>query len=636
MRNVTNVLPDPQRLTWTPDSNAAFGLIKTTIAIGRACERIGISMALSAVVISTALAMGCGQERDNAFTESITAAQTITSTGTLNYDNECYNNSVPLPPRWGVSTFGNGTDGMTWKDNGTYGDTFFNIDGGHIYYAKSTQGICVINAHSTSGCGGGGTFDLICQGLNGKACFWEGMQSPNPPNTAISLLPTFLKGGTDLETGTPTLTSCPNCHAGENAFIAHEAPNHALNLGSLWMLPAPGHYMNPLVKADSIQNPVPSATQFAGWPGSPSGCLTCHVAGTGGRFPSLSSYARNANTAPDGDFCHVLQKVTNLPGASSGMPPTSTCDPNMNNCAAQTDPFVQEMLARCFFPVDPGTNPVLSSRGTGQLELFITSHGQVRVKTFNNGWSDWAAMPSLPSDDPAVTSPAAVSWGIQQGSSQRTDVFVVAQDGILFHNSRTTQGWQPSWDPIDCCLNSAPTVASWAANRLDVFGSVKEIDIDHNVLWHIVWDGNVWSGPETLFTGTAITSAPAAVSWSSNRIDLVARSSTGGVNQFVYSYGWTGPFPIGGNIDAGTNPGISSWGAGRLDIFAVTSGQVNLLTFANGWGTWGPVLSPNAAAGVGAVSWGTNRIDILTNDSGGTVFQGYSTSPPTFNGWYGI
>jgi hypothetical protein len=593
----------------------------------------GLVTALGAMAIS-ALAMSCGNQVDssdplNLDVETVIAAQTITSMGTTAYNNECSNstNKVPLPPLWGTTKLGDGLNN-TWKDNQIYTDAYVFGGGGHIYYSinqsAATPGICVINAHFQMSCTADapGTFDVICQGTNGKACFWEGVLGTDPPSTTMNLFPT-LKGGTDLNTNEPTVTSCTNCHAGDNVFIAHQAPGHPLNLGSLWN---PSSWMNPLVKGGSVQNPAPPANQFLGFPASTSNCTGCHVQGNGGRFPKLSAYQPPV-PAGDASFCKLLDVITNRPGDQSGMPPSGTC-PN-GNCAAQTDPFVKQMLERCYHGVDAGTTPAISSRGAQQLEVFATSHGQVRVKkyddTFNQGWFAWADLPALPAGVTAVSSPAATSW-----DSTRTDVFVRGSDGRLYHQWRNSGDWSGVWEQLDSGISTGPSVTNWGPGRLDIFA------LQNGIMWH-KWYQNGWYGPETLFTNVPLSSPPAAVAWAAGRIDIVARRSAGNVNQFFYSGGWFGPFDIGGSTNNGATLGISTWGVNRLDIFAVSGSQVKRRSFINVWDPgWTNVLGATntSGQGVGAVSWGTNRIDIVTNDDG-TVLQGFSNapSPPSFTGW---
>jgi hypothetical protein len=467
----------------------------------------GFATALGAVALAT-LAAGCDPQvtpGDPAApeVETVRSAQTIISTGTAAYDTECENNLVPLPPPWGTKSLGDGTSG-SWKSTGPYNDTYLDFDGGAIYYAKMTApaGICVINAHTSSGsCG---SFDLICQGANGKACFWEGNQSPTPPTTPIALLPSFLQGGTDLESNTPTATSCPSCHAGENAFIAHEAPNHPLNLGSIWMPSAP-NWMNPLVKAQSIQNPQPLANQFASYPTSTSGCTTCHVTGNGGRFPLLSAYAESGHLM---DYCDILAKVSNMPGSTSGMPIGNMCRPNVN-CALQTDPFVRAMLATCppnngaqvamsssWSPVGLYTYSATTGAYSGLYDHVIADRNFSGTEEMNLGsdhytgpYQGWSFL-NVSGDVP--TSWRATSW-VKSATGDGNEYTVAATDntGTVWEYSRhgrvnVTSGWGVM------AMGSPFGYKRHDGSEAIVFrGSTDGGASSH--IWEALWDGSAWS-----------------------------------------------------------------------------------------------------------------------------------------------
>ncbi|MFA5635349.1 MAG: hypothetical protein WC977_05525, partial [Anaerovoracaceae bacterium] len=165
-----------------------------------------------------------------------------------------------------------------------------------------------------------------------------------------------------------------------------------------------------------------------------------------------------------------------------------------------------------------------------------------------------------------------------------------------------TPGWS-NWEDLGGVLTSAPAVASWQPNRLDVFGRGQ-----NNALWHKYWDGRQWSGWEDL--GGVLTTAPAAVSWGRGRIDVFAV----GQNQalwHIYWDGrqWSGWEDLGGVLTSA--PTVASWQPNRLDVFA--RGQNNALWHKywdgrqwSGWEDLGGVLTSPPAA----VSWGPNRIDI--------------------------
>ncbi|HHW68652.1 MAG TPA: sialidase, partial [Epulopiscium sp.] len=89
-------------------------------------------------------------------------------------------------------------------------------------------------------------------------------------------------------------------------------------------------------------------------------------------------------------------------------------------------------------------------------------------------------------------------------------------------------GWS-EWEDLGGVLTSAPAVASWQPNRLDVFGRGQ-----NNALWHKWWDGSRWSEWEDL--GGILTSAPGAESWGRNRIDVFGR----GQNNALWHKWWDG------------------------------------------------------------------------------------------------
>jgi hypothetical protein len=88
-----------------------------------------------------------------------------------------------------------------------------------------------------------------------------------------------------------------------------------------------------------------------------------------------------------------------------------------------------------------------------------------------------------------------------------------------------------------------------------------------NGLWHR-WsdDGGVtWGNWEPL--GGILTSDPAAVSWSSGKVDVVARGTDNAIwiRSWTASTGWNNWASLGGVATSG--PDIASCTAGHLDVF---------------------------------------------------------------------
>jgi hypothetical protein len=205
---------------------------------------------------------------------------------------------------------------------------------------------------------------------------------------------------------------------------------------------------------------------------------------------------------------------------------------------------------------------------------------------------------------------------------------------------------------------------SWGPNRIDVFAKG-----DHNNLIHKWWDGSgVWSGWEDL--GGSISSAPDVASWASGRLDVFARGTDGQLASRAYQNGWSPWFSLPGQIvggpgavatDAGhitvaarnaqtsliyksfntntwsdwtlvpspvstyssSDPELSSWGPGALDIYVVSEGGRTLRWYTARDGLWtgtARVFSRPVSSGVGAVSWGPDRVDwFATTPSGGAA-----------------
>jgi hypothetical protein len=275
-----------------------------------------ISAAVAAGLVGTILTGG-------------TARAELTNLTGAAYASLCQSRGVPLPPPWGSSK---------WKYNGRFAMSFnINDNWSYIYYwldqSSTSPGMCVANPrpgidftmtpwgteNSTS------VFGVICQGTNGKACFWDiTADMPwNPSNgqTIYSPTPTGpivpdSSGKTPLWVGGAALDgnggACTDCHSGENVYINH--PGTATDIvaslstadRSKWF---PTNWPDPIVRADD-----PAFSDgFYGfgrhWPENPGplvppsdltsmpalqNCATCHQAnGSAGRFPQI--YAANSS-----------------------------------------------------------------------------------------------------------------------------------------------------------------------------------------------------------------------------------------------------------------------------------------------------------------------------------------------------
>ena len=244
---------------------------------------------------------------------------------------------------------------------------------------------------------------------------------------------------------------------------------------------------------------------------------------------------------------------------------------------------------------------------------------------------------------------SAVSW-----APQRIDLFTRALDDSLQIKSFVTDSWVPgtlTFNPLGGTLVGSPSVVSWGTDRLDIFGRGTD-----GQLYTKAWTGTTWV-PSTLgwislsrpAAGVDLAVKPAAVSWGSNRIDILA----GGSDHMLYIKSWTGtewfPAPaadwnqLGGPFLGA--PEVVSWGSGRLDILVRNNdGSLSLKSWT---GTaWAPSTSGfadmGAPAGASIVaqpsieSWAANRLDMFVAATDGQVYiKSWTGSQwvPSQTGW---
>jgi len=222
--------------------------------------------------------------------------------------------------------------------------------------------------------------------------------------------------------------------------------------------------------------------------------------------------------------------------------------------------------------------PAVSNRGTNggyARDIFaLDSSGNLIHQFVTSNATGSAENLGKPSGSVALTgTPAAVSWG---NSSDRIDAFARGSDNALWHKSYTSSGGWSGWDSLGGTLTCDPTVSSWGSGRLDVFTCDTS-----NHLAHKYWNGSSWSSWEGGATiadyGQTLTSAPAAVSWGSGRIDVFARDTNNNLIQKVYdsgaggwqNYSQNGWYNLGGTLTSA--PTVTSQASVSLDIYTRNS-----------------------------------------------------------------
>jgi hypothetical protein len=111
--------------------------------------------------------------------------------------------------------------------------------------------------------------------------------------------------------------------------------------------------------------------------------------------------------------------------------------------------------------------------------------------------------------------------------------------------------------------------------------------------------------------GGFLTSGPAVSSWAAGRLDVFARGGDNQLWHIAYQSGWSAWEPLGGNLTS--DPAAVSWAPGRIDVFA--RGPDNSMMHkwfqdGIGWSGWGS-LGGGFISGPAAASWGAGRLDVF-------------------------
>jgi 16S rRNA C1402 (ribose-2'-O) methylase RsmI len=116
--------------------------------------------------------------------------------------------------------------------------------------------------------------------------------------------------------------------------------------------------------------------------------------------------------------------------------------------------------------------------------------------------------------------------------------------------------------------------------------------------------------------GGTLTSDPDISSWGGGRLDVFAKGTDNALWHKAYSSpNWFGWEKIGGTLTSG--PGAVSWGSGRIDMVARTTGNtVQHWWFDNSVGVWN---TDNLGGAIGSdpelSSWGPGRLDVFAKSS---------------------
>ena len=186
--------------------------------------------------------------------------------------------------------------------------------------------------------------------------------------------------------------------------------------------------------------------------------------------------------------------------------------------------------------------------------------------------------------------------------TEPADGFVMGNDRGLWHQAFDGQKWS-GWETMHGGeMRSKPAAVCWGPNRIDLFAVGRNHD-----LMHAAWDGARWGGwtprrlPHQPTDRCQLGTEPPGRVRPRHRRRLMAP---------LVGRSRVGRELLGGSIVG--QPEAVCWGPNRIDVFAVgPGGDMQHLWYENRWGPWeslGGVLPRSAPT---PVSWGPNRLDVF-------------------------
>jgi uncharacterized protein YkwD len=193
--------------------------------------------------------------------------------------------------------------------------------------------------------------------------------------------------------------------------------------------------------------------------------------------------------------------------------------------------------------------PAVASEGPGNTNVFVvgTDYQVYQNGWTGSGWTGWVALGGR-----SYSAPTAAYDG-----GGHLDLFVRGVDNQIYERSFVGGSWIP-WFATGMYTVDAPAAVSLGPNNMNVFFRGPD-----NGVYQMAWTGSGWI--EAAMGGTTYSAPSAAVV--PGGLDIFAR----GVDNKVYyrgynSAGWGAWQSMGGNTPY--SPAAVSWGSDRIDVFA--------------------------------------------------------------------
>lgn len=262
------------------------------------------------------------------------------------------------------------------------------------------------------------------------------------------------------------------------------------------------------------------------------------------------------------------------------------------------------------------------SQTAGQVRMLNGAVARTEFSSSTGGYTAGGTFPAVPDDGDAVAQNPNHNWSAtlaastieaKYGKGTLQSATVTARNGLGADGGRVTNLH---------LVFSGGVVDTSGASFAGNFGLKSD-------WWTIGSVGTAFSGWEPL--GGNLASAPVATSWGTGRLDVFAEGADRSVVHTWYGGSWGNFESLGGVTDS--PPAAASMAAGRLDIFhRGTDGQLWHKWFSGAWSAWEP-LGGGMASGpsVSANPRGPTRLDVFARGSAGDLMHKWWAG--SWSGW---
>ncbi len=227
------------------------------------------------------------------------------------------------------------------------------------------------------------------------------------------------------------------------------------------------------------------------------------------------------------------------------------------------------------------------------------------------------------------------------------DDFACAQQLQKHSDATASSPWASWWSPLtgdQCNLPSGNGHNSWRELYYDdatslglKYDLVNSNNLRGTGMWALGYDGSspdLWNVLAAKFF-LPLGSGGDPSSWGPGRLDVFAKGTDNALwHRYYAASGWSIWSSLGGSISS--EPAAVSWGPGRIDVFARgTNNDLQHIFYSSssGWSSWyshGGTL----ASGPDVASWGPGRLDVFARGTGNDLQHIFYATGTGWTTWF--